>query len=364
MHLFQRAKLIVRTQGTVVLLSASLASCQKAEESAQTTSYAASEEWVEVAPALANPLGAKKTLEPSAFALTASAESTQEAAQPTAQNVDCESIWSLVDKIRCREQVAASKTQNKDLATTKTTAEDMPREASSSPPKGVLGTLLKKRNVQSEALSSSEVCFIPSGRHTLARKPEVRSNAQANVTSLFVSLSKILPECGFSEGYLAVAHVAGSSKPPEQTFETTARGQAYAKAAKSRSLGVGPESFTGWCYKYVWAALKSVVGGHIENTSVGSKSAYMFGDWGRANPGELSRVFGLKEVDVSAANAPIGSVLVWRPKQCGYHPDDGHIEIVVSPGHACSDGCGDVGTAVTCSKYPDPNPQPIVFAPL
>ncbi|MCA2961401.1 MAG: hypothetical protein IOD12_14210 [Silvanigrellales bacterium] len=351
MHFFQRAKLIVRIQGAFVLLSASLASCQKSDESAQTTSNGAPEEWVEVAPALANPLGAKRTLEPSAYALTASAESTQEAAQATPQNVDCESIWSLVDKLRCREQLAASKTQKKDLATTKTTAEDMPHEASTSPPKGVLGTLLKKRNVQSEALSSSEVCFIPSGRHTLARKPEVRSNAQANVTSLFVSLSKNLPECGFSEGYLAVAHVAGSSKPAEQTFETTARGQAYANAARSKSIG----AFTGACYLYVWNAIKSVVGGHIENTSIGRPAGYMFRDWGRANPGELSSIFGLKEVDVSATRAPIGSVLIWSPGQCGYHRDYGHIEIVVSPGQACSDGCAPVRS---CGS------NPAVFAPL
>lgn len=39
---------------------------------------------------------------------------------------------------------------------------------------------------------------------------------------------------------------------------------------------------------------------------------------------------------------PRGSIIAWRPGQCGYHPTYGHIEIVVGGGRACSDFCGSI----------------------
>ena len=118
MQLIRRLRLIACIHGAIVLLSASLTSCHKSEESARTSSYESSEHWVEVAPAIANTLASRRTEETSAFVSTSSPQSTQ----VTSQNVDCESIGSPIDKLRCRERLAASKTQNEDLATTQTTA--------------------------------------------------------------------------------------------------------------------------------------------------------------------------------------------------------------------------------------------------
>lgn len=39
---------------------------------------------------------------------------------------------------------------------------------------------------------------------------------------------------------------------------------------------------------------------------------------------------------------PRGSIIAWRPGQCGYHSVYGHIEIVVGGGRACSDFCGTI----------------------
>ena len=39
---------------------------------------------------------------------------------------------------------------------------------------------------------------------------------------------------------------------------------------------------------------------------------------------------------------PRGSIVAWRPGQCGYHSTYGHIEIAVGGGRACSDFCGTI----------------------
>lgn len=39
---------------------------------------------------------------------------------------------------------------------------------------------------------------------------------------------------------------------------------------------------------------------------------------------------------------PRGSIIAWRPGQCGYHSTYGHIEIVIGGGRACSDFCGTI----------------------
>lgn len=76
----------------------------------------------------------------------------------------------------------------------------------------------------------------------------------------------------------------------------------------------------------------------------------MFGAWANSNPDELRRIFRLKRVDTLGTTqftAPQGSVLVWNAGQCGFSSEHGHIEIVVRPGHACSDFCGNVATCST-----------------
>jgi hypothetical protein len=39
---------------------------------------------------------------------------------------------------------------------------------------------------------------------------------------------------------------------------------------------------------------------------------------------------------------PRGSIIAWRPGQCGYHSTYGHIEIAIGGGRACSDFCGTI----------------------
>ena len=99
----------------------------------------------------------------------------------------------------------------------------------------------------------------------------------------------------------------------------------------------------GRCYEYVWYALKRVTGiteSRATQIGVPATSAYQFGDWADQNPSALLNDFGLKKINSSAANAPVGSVIVWDAGQCGFSAVHGHIEIVASPGYACSDFCG------------------------
>lgn len=107
----------------------------------------------------------------------------------------------------------------------------------------------------------------------------------------------------------------------------------------------------GRCYQYAWNAMKRAIGiSEARATQLGipAASAYQFGDWADANPGALYGDFRLKAIDATAADAPVGSVIVWDRGQCGFSALHGHIEIVASPGYACSDFCGYMYN--TCGK--------------
>lgn len=134
-----------------------------------------------------------------------------------------------------------------------------------------------------------------------------------------------------------------------------ALGQALGDDAYASRLGYS----IGRCYQYVWETLRYVLGAYrgtnIDSTSVPPTSAYQFADWAQANPATLRSQFSLEEIDSWGTDAPVGSVIVWDPSQCGAHPVHGHIEIVSSPGYACSDYCA---TVRTCSS------KPRVFQPV
>ena len=72
-------------------------------------------------------------------------------------------------------------------------------------------------------------------------------------------------------------------------------------------------------------------------------SAVAFDDWARSHPGELARR-GFEKQNVDINRIPRGSIITWRPGQCGYHRQYGHVEIVVdnSSSRACSDFCGSI----------------------
>lgn len=126
----------------------------------------------------------------------------------------------------------------------------------------------------------------------------------------------------------------------DSTANRSSVGSQLARAALTGNLGYSASR----CYEYVWKALRSVLGYEIEATSVPARSAYQFGDWADRNPSELLRIFKLKKSSVYPEKAPLGSVIVWNPGQCGYSGAHGHIEIAVGNGKACSDFCGPIAT--------------------
>lgn len=70
-------------------------------------------------------------------------------------------------------------------------------------------------------------------------------------------------------------------------------------------------------------------------------AAVNFDDWARANPGELAKR-GYQQQNLSIDSIPRGSIITWRPGQCGYSSQYGHIEITIGGGRACSDYCGNI----------------------
>jgi len=127
----------------------------------------------------------------------------------------------------------------------------------------------------------------------------------------------------------------------------TGFGQRLANAARYNGSGRYSGSR---CYEFVWADLKQVLGSRIESTSVPSQSAYQFGDWADRNPQELNATFHLRRSQVYPELAPLGSVIVWNPGQCGYSSRHGHIEIAIGGGQACSDFCAPIATSCSVPR--------------
>ena len=128
---------------------------------------------------------------------------------------------------------------------------------------------------------------------------------------------------------------------PSVSAIDVALGRRLAAAAWNGRLGYA----SGQCYTYVWAALRSVLGGSIEALPVPSRSAYMFGDWVDDNTASAKQNLRLSKAKGPWIQAPEGSVLVWDPGQCGYSRVHGHIEISMGDGSACSDFCAPIATA-------------------
>jgi hypothetical protein len=72
-------------------------------------------------------------------------------------------------------------------------------------------------------------------------------------------------------------------------------------------------------------------------------SAVAFDDWAKSHPGELARR-GFEKQNLDINRIPRGAIITWRPGQCGYHRQYGHVEIVVdnASSRACSDFCGSI----------------------
>lgn len=67
---------------------------------------------------------------------------------------------------------------------------------------------------------------------------------------------------------------------------------------------------------------------------------------GMKNDSAYQRSVGFKsKTGMGTRQAPKGSIIGWRPGQCGYNRTYGHIEIIANDsGRACSDFCGQVKT--------------------
>jgi hypothetical protein len=119
---------------------------------------------------------------------------------------------------------------------------------------------------------------------------------------------------------------------------SAARGQAL--AARALALWSGHSS-RNLCLAGVGDTLES--SGVVSPAFPRLPSAVAFDDWARANPAELARR-GFEKQTPGVDSIPRGSIITWRPGQCGYHAQYGHIEIVVdeASSRACSDFCGTI----------------------
>jgi hypothetical protein len=85
-------------------------------------------------------------------------------------------------------------------------------------------------------------------------------------------------------------------------------------------------------------------------------SAAAFQRYYNMRPAELAKR-GFRRETIPLGKVPLGSLIGWRPGQCGYHATYGHIEIVVdrTVSRACSDYCGAIKK--TCG-------DPYVYIPI
>lgn len=137
-----------------------------------------------------------------------------------------------------------------------------------------------------------------------------------------------------------------SPSQPDDVAETTSalssysptRGQAL--AARALALWNGHSS-RNLCLAGVGDTLES--SGVVSPPFPRLPSAVDFDNWARANPAEMAkRGFEKQSLDVN--HIPRGSIITWRPGQCGYSGQYGHIEIVAdtASSRACSDFCGSI----------------------
>lgn len=137
----------------------------------------------------------------------------------------------------------------------------------------------------------------------------------------------------------------GMSAPEEYVYDSKLANTLAEKGIEAAKIPV-TERFNP-CWNRVWRAFINTFGTKIWSTTVGADYAYMFADWANENAKRLFENFRLKKVPFTGIEIPKGSVLVYprKPKsRCGYSPTGGHIEIVVSPGKACSFFCGTICT--------------------
>jgi len=153
-------------------------------------------------------------------------------------------------------------------------------------------------------------------------------------------------EYGDERGWIYVVYLSASDDGEQPRGGGAESGSCYdatvARKLVSASLDVDGEPSGGYCYRGVKDHMEQA-GVHVRSALPAQYqgSAYMFATWAKRNPADLAAL-GFAPSIAGLANVPNGSVLVWRPGQCGYSAEHGHIEIAVGGGRACSDFCGNI----------------------
>jgi hypothetical protein len=74
---------------------------------------------------------------------------------------------------------------------------------------------------------------------------------------------------------------------------------------------------------------------------IGPWSAADFATWANANPAAMRKHISMARIKTpeKISDLPVGGIVVYQRGACGFSSRHGHIEVVVSPGRLCSDGC-------------------------
>lgn len=132
------------------------------------------------------------------------------------------------------------------------------------------------------------------------------------------------------------------ASPPRASTSCTNTSAASRIASEARSVdGQGSQHR---CYHYVKQHIEDA--GYMNASRIPSQyqeSAYMFAVWARNKSSDFAAA-GWAKSSAPLSSIPVGSVIVWRPGQCGYSSQHGHIEIAIGGGRACSDFCGRIKT--------------------
>ena len=117
-------------------------------------------------------------------------------------------------------------------------------------------------------------------------------------------------------------------------------GKRLARAAETGNLGY----FNHSCYEYVAYHMQNA--GVIrpeqwDQLRIGPDRAVDFAVWAVKNPETMRRELKLARIPTPSdkAEIPVGSIIVYGKGVCGFSSSSGHIEVLVRPDWACSDGC-------------------------
>ena len=153
---------------------------------------------------------------------------------------------------------------------------------------------------------------------------------------------------------------AKTSEPEDYDAGTGAR---LARAAETGNLGYFKHS----CYEYVAYHMQNA--GVIrpeqwDQLKIGPDRAVDFAVWAVSNPETMRKELKLARIPTPSdkAEIPVGSIIVYGKGACGFSSTSGHIEVLVRPDWACSDGCESLDQS--CFSDADMREQIYVITPV